>query len=89
VGGAMYDAPNQEVVRADGSGPGVLSTKAAQAPAGESAGAAAEDELTLDEMTKDELLDYAHEIGASPANASMTKDEIRDAIEQAEAEAGA
>ena len=39
----------------------------------------------LDAMTKDELLAYASEIGASPANASMTKDDIRASIDEARA----
>ena len=39
----------------------------------------------LDEMTKDELLAYAQELGVSPANAGMTKDELRAGIDQAEA----
>ena len=38
----------------------------------------------LDQMTKAELLDYAREIGASPANNDMTKDEIRASIDQVE-----
>ena len=38
---------------------------------------------TLDEMTKDELLAYAKEREISPANAAMSKDEIRESIENA------
>ena len=38
---------------------------------------------TLDEMTKDELLAVAQERGISPANAAMTKDEIRESIDAA------
>jgi len=37
----------------------------------------------LDSMTKDELLAYAQQVGASPANAGMTKDELRASIEAA------
>ena len=35
----------------------------------------------LDAMTKDELLAHAQSLGISPANASMTKDEIRAGID--------
>jgi len=34
----------------------------------------------LDDMTKDQLLAYAQERGVSPANAAMTKDEIKASI---------
>ena len=34
----------------------------------------------LDAMTKDQLLAYAQERGISPANAAMTKDEIKASI---------
>jgi hypothetical protein len=36
----------------------------------------------LDEMTKDELLEYAQELGVSPANAGMSKAEIREGIDE-------
>jgi hypothetical protein len=35
----------------------------------------------LDELSKDELLAYGQELGISPMNAGMTKDEIRSAID--------
>jgi hypothetical protein len=35
----------------------------------------------LDAMTKDELLAYGQELGITPMNAGMTKDEIRAAID--------
>jgi hypothetical protein len=35
----------------------------------------------LDDLTKDELLAYGQELGISPMNAGMTKDEIRTAID--------
>jgi hypothetical protein len=41
--------------------------------------AAAEDDL--DSMTKQQLLDYAQELGVYPANAAMTKDELRAGVE--------
>jgi hypothetical protein len=44
--------------------------------------------VDLDEMTKDELLAYGQELGITPMNAGMTKDEIRAAIDEHEDEAG-
>ena len=78
-------APNQQAVRADESGPaeegtggdpgaGTMEMPETQAPAE----AAAAD---LDAMTKEELLSHARSLGVSPANATMTKDELRDAID--------
>jgi hypothetical protein len=72
------------VVRPNNEGPGVDTP-----PEGVTASAAAADESEaddLDAMTKDELLAYAQSIGASPANASMNKDEIRASIDAAESE---
>jgi hypothetical protein len=37
--------------------------------------------VDLDAMTKDQLLDHAQSLGISPANASMTKDELRAGID--------
>jgi len=70
----VYDNPNQEVVRSDGSGPGL--------------GPEPKDETEtepnpLDSMTKDELLSYAFDRGLE-VNSAMTKAEIRDAIDAAE-----
>ena len=42
----------------------------------------------LDEMTKEELLEFARERGISPANAAMSKAEIRESIDTALAENG-
>jgi hypothetical protein len=42
-------------------------------------------EQGLDAMTKDELLEYARELGVSPANKNMTVDELRAGIEAHEA----
>jgi hypothetical protein len=39
----------------------------------------------LDAMTKAELLAYAQQIGASPANNDMTKAELRAAVEAKQA----
>jgi len=69
----IWDAPNQQVVRADQSGRGV-GAEPEPGPSGS-------EEPSLDEMTKDELLAYAQELGVSPANASMNKDEIRAGID--------
>jgi hypothetical protein len=43
------------------------------------------EEVDLDSMTKDELLAHAQALGVSPANASMTKDELRAGIEEHQA----
>jgi hypothetical protein len=49
----------------------------------------AEEAVTgLDAMTKEELLEHARELGVTPANRDMTKDEIRAGIEAKLAEAG-
>ena len=75
--GGLYDAPNQEVVRPDGSPPweeGEGGSEVLPGPSGE-----ADD---LDAMTKDELLALADERGVE-VPASATKAEIREAIEAA------
>ena len=81
--GTVWDAPNQQVVREDesapweegtGGEPGEVQPVAEQQPEG------------LDAMTKDELLAYAQELGVSPANAGMTKDELRAGIDAKQAE---
>jgi hypothetical protein len=71
-------APNQQAVRGDESGP-------AEEGTGGSDRVDAEPQPTtdLDEMTKDELLQVARDRGVSPANAAMTKEEIRAAIDAA------
>jgi hypothetical protein len=82
------DSPNQQNVRPDGSGPGTppegsggsTPPVAGQLPA-------QQDAAGLDAMTKDELLAYAQELGVSPANAGMTKDELRAGIDAHQAEA--
>jgi hypothetical protein len=67
-----YYAPNQQVVRPDGSGP---------AEEGDG-GSVHEDDLVepLDDMSKDDLLAYAQGLGVSPANASMNKDDLKAGI---------
>jgi hypothetical protein len=79
-GGDMHDAPNQQVVRPDGSAPweegdGGSTLLPDQGP-GRTSGA-----TSLDDMTKDELLTEAQRLGVSPANAGMTKDELRAGID--------
>lgn len=74
--GPVYYAPNQQTVRPDGSGPGTP-------PEGSGgSGAAPQAALTsLDAMSKDELLAEAQRLGLSPANASMSKAELRTTID--------
>jgi parvulin-like peptidyl-prolyl isomerase len=85
----VWDAPNQQVVREDTSAPwdeGTGGTPGATAEelAQQQLAQAEAEEADLDSMTKDQLLSYAQSRGISPANASMTKDEIRQSIEDAE-----
>jgi hypothetical protein len=74
-------APNQQAVRGDESGPaeegegGIERIDPEPLEPGET--------TDLDEMTKDELLQVARDRGVSPANAAMTKEEIRAAIDAA------
>jgi hypothetical protein len=69
------DAPNQQVVRADGSGPSQEGSGATTAPES----TAGDD---LDAMTKDELLAYAQQHGVD-VDAGSRKDDIRQAIKDA------
>jgi hypothetical protein len=74
----LWDAPNQQVVRADESPPWEEGT------GGEPGDPDAEVEpvevSALDQMTKAELLEHARELGVTPANSDMTKEELRAAI---------
>lgn len=79
--GDLYDAPNQEVVRADGSGPGVGEEGAKTAPTA-SEEPSQEGTPSLDEMTKAQLLEHAKSLGVSPANNDMTKEELRAAVDE-------
>jgi len=47
----------------------------------ERADAGAEPVSDLDALTKEQLIERAQSLGISPANAGMTKDELRAAIE--------
>ncbi len=88
-GGTEWDAPNQQVVRADQSAPwdeGTGGDPDEPTPvATVETGAPAVD---LDNMTKDELLELAQRLEVSPANASMSKGELREGIDAKLAEGG-
>lgn len=79
--GDLYDAPNQEVVRADGSGPGAGEEGPKTAPTA-SEEPSQEGTPSLDEMTKAQLLEHAKSLGVTPANNDMTKEELRAAIDE-------
>jgi hypothetical protein len=90
-----WDAPNQQVVRADQSAPWEEGTGGApppdeiEPPVEPAPEVAAEDATpSLDEMTKEQLLTHAQNLGISPANHAMTKDELRTSIDQKLAEGG-
>lgn len=75
AGGQQYDAPNQEVV-----GVGHPSQEGSGGSGGEVS--PHEGEPThLDDMTKEQLLEHAQTLGVKPANAAMTKEEIRAGID--------
>lgn len=84
----VWDAPNQQVVRPDESPPweegeGGTTHEPPREPPGEEIPVNAETaSVDLDGMTKDQLLEYAQSLGITPANASMTKDELRQGIDQ-------
>ena len=80
--GTQWDAPNQQVVRPDESPPWQEGTGGS---AGEPKDALAT--VPVDEMTKQQLLDYARSLGVSPANNDMTKEELRAGIDAKQAEA--
>jgi hypothetical protein len=62
-------APNQQLVRPDGSGP-------AEEGEGGSTHGEPDPKDDLDDMTKDELLAHAQQLGVTPANASMNKADL-------------
>jgi hypothetical protein len=82
-GGTIWDDPNQQVVREDQSPSWEEGTGAGGNP---DPPLERDEEPTLDEMTKQQLLEYAQGKGYSPANAAMSKDEIRATIDANEAE---
>jgi hypothetical protein len=75
---SQYDNPNQQVVRPDGSGPADEGTGGSGGNTADTQPPAAG---SLDEMTKEQLLEHAQQLGVSPANAGMTKDELRAGID--------
>jgi hypothetical protein len=77
-----WDAPNQQVVRADQSPPWEEGTGGSAAEPKTNGDTPSE----LDEMTKDQLLEYAQELGVSPANAAMSKGDLRAGIDEKLAE---
>jgi hypothetical protein len=80
-----WDAPNQQVVRADESPPWQEGTGG---DPGAVAAAPVEQKEPdeLDGLSKPELLAYGQQLGISPMNAGMSKEEIRDAIDQQQSE---
>jgi hypothetical protein len=68
----LWDAPNQQVVRADGAPPWE-----------EGEGGSAGDVVPSgpEEMTKAQLLEYAQQLGVSPANNAMSKEELLTAVQ--------
>jgi hypothetical protein len=80
-GGTIWDDPNQQVVREDQSPSWEQGTGSGGSPDPQDEDG---EEPTLDEMTKAQLLDYAQGKGYSPANAAMSKDEIRAVIDENE-----
>ena len=74
----QYDAPNQQVVRGDGSAPWDEGTGGGE-DVGQGAAPEGDDQPGVDDMSKAELLDEAEARGVD-VDASMTKAEIRAAI---------
>jgi hypothetical protein len=69
MGGEIWDAPNQQVVRPDQSGPW-------DEGSGGSQSAAPEQQIQVDDMTKAQLLAYADEHGID-VDDTMTRAELR------------
>jgi hypothetical protein len=81
TGGTVFDDPNREAVGLDPAwveGTGGTPDEVTPVEADEPADGGGSD---LDQMTKDQLLEHAQQLGVSPANASMTKDELRAGID--------
>jgi len=75
----IWDAPNQQVVRPDESAPWEEGTGAGADVDGEP-GPVEPEANSLDDMTKDELIEEASRRGID-VNSAMTKAEIRAAID--------
>ena len=89
-GGGEWDAPNQQVVREDQSPPwqeGTGGTPDEPTPI-VTQEEASNPGVDLDSMTKEQLLEHAQSLGVKPANAAMTKDELRQGIDQHQAGGG-
>ena len=86
--GEPLDNPNQQVVREDGSGPGIASEAVTEAPTAvpEQEWVDEEEENGGNGMTRAELLAEAQRIGASPANKNMTKADLQASIDAKRAE---
>jgi len=87
--GEMYDAPNQQAVGLDspwveGTGGEPGDVEAAPTATEEAATEPSSSSSDLDGMTKEQLLEHAQQIGAKPANAGMTKEELRQSIDERE-----
>ena len=78
----LLDAPNQQVVRADGSGPWEEGAGGSgEAVAGPKAEEPTAAETDYESMTKDQLIELAQSRGISPANAAMSKAELIAALD--------
>jgi hypothetical protein len=80
--GEFYDAPNQQVVRGDGSGPsdeGKGGSKPQKAKAEKAEPEQAESEKDLSTMKKADLIERAEASGVE-VDETMTKDEILEAM---------
>jgi hypothetical protein len=78
--GSYFDDPNREAVGLEpawAEGSGGSDTSGGGGPPPE-----------LDDMSKEQLLEHAQQLGAKPANAGMTKDELRESIDAHQAEGG-
>jgi len=85
--GTVWDAPNQQTVREDQSAPwdeGTGGVPGQGTVTVTETGAVVEQKSgdELESMTKAELLEHARELGVSPANNDMSKDELREAIDK-------
>ena len=81
--GEVFDDPNRQAVglppaweEGTGGDPGPA-PEASDAAEGKPDASTAD----LDDMTKDELLEHARTLGVKPANAAMSKDELRAAVD--------
>ena len=82
--GGYFDDPNRQAVGlepawAEGSGGSDTSAGGGPPPGSDPAN------MSLDDMSKDELLAKAQELGVTPANHGMTKEELRAGIDEHQA----